>query len=232
MSRICPSCGNDAMFDVARCPACGASMSGGPGVDSTRPPARPGSEWEKTVVEPSAPRPSEPRRPRFDRGREFYEPIDEGGFGAQDGAGHAVDSDHTLVERRQAPEPEDATMIVRSGRRGVRGPLAYLVERNGIRAGKVHLLRAETTIGRGPDNDVVVGDDTVSKHHAKVRLEDGAFVFWDLASTNYSYLMGADGSRTRVLEPHRLVDGDTLDLGDARLSFILVDDTGMAGDAS
>jgi hypothetical protein len=232
MSRICPSCGNDAMFDVARCPACGADMAGGPPPSPARPSAPAGSEWEKTVVESSVPRSSESRRPRFDRGREFYESIEEIGRGQQGGSGEAADADATVVERQRPPEPEDATIIIRSGRRGVSGPLAYLIERNGIRAGKVHLLRKETSVGRGPDNDVVLGDDTVSKHHAKVRLEDGAFVFWDLASTNFSHLIGADGARTRILEPHRLADGDTLDLGDARVSFILVDDAGMAGDVA
>ena len=72
----------------------------------------------------------------------------------------------------------------------------------------------------------------MSKHHAKVRLEEDGFVYWDLASTNFSHLIGPDGSRSRILEPHRLSDGDTVELGDARLTFILVATDGMAGDAS
>jgi pSer/pThr/pTyr-binding forkhead associated (FHA) protein len=131
--------------------------------------------------------------------------------------------DHTVIERQRHDAPDDATVIVRAGKRGVTGPLAYLVERSGVRAGKVHLLRTETNIGRGPENDITIGDDSVSRRHAKIRLEDGTFVYWDLASANNSYLVGADGSRARILEPRKLVDGDRIDLGDARVTFVLVD---------
>jgi hypothetical protein len=189
-----------------------------------------GGEWEKTVVEPAAPRPSAGRRARFDRGREFYEAVDETHTETAI-SGQTVAGDETVIERQRQDAPDDATVIVRSGKRGVTGPLAYLVERSGVRAGKVHLLRTETSIGRGPDNDITLGDDSVSRRHAKIRLEEGAFIFWDLASANYSYLVGADGSRTRILEPRRLVDGDKLDLGDARVAFLLVDG-GDTSDAS
>jgi hypothetical protein len=195
----------------------GAAESGGPA----------GGAWEKTVVEPTAPKTDTTRKPRFDRGREFYEAIDETRGGATMAGGEdQAAGDHTIVERPSGGETDDATVIVRSGRRGISGPLAYLVERSGVRAGKVHLLRRETTIGRAEENDVALGDDSVSRRHAKIRLEEGKFVFWDLASTNYSRLVGADGSRTRILEPRPLEDGDTIDLGDMRVTFILVDQEG------
>lgn len=197
---------------------------GTPGPDGTTVVAPTGSgEWGKTVVEPAPPRPDAGRRARFDREREFYEPIDETRNETAI-TGQTAAGDQTVIERQHREAPDDATVIVRSGRRGVSGPMAYLVERSGVRAGKVHLLRTETSIGRGPDNDVTLGDDSVSRRHAKIRLEEGAFVFWDLASANYSYLVGADGSRARILEPRRLVDGDKLDLGDARVTFILVNE--------
>jgi FHA domain len=231
MTRICPACGTDAMFDVARCPSCGASMTG---ASSGARPSEPGAgagPWEKTVVEPRPPVVREEgRRARFDRGREFYEPIDD--RNPQPDRTSAGTGDETVVERHEPIPHDDETVIVRAGRKGVEGPLAYLIERNGIRAGKVHLLARTTAIGRGSDNNVVLGDETVSKHHAKVRLEDGGFVYWDLASTNFSHVIGPDGSRSRILEPHRLSDGDTVELGDARLTFILVANDGMAGDAS
>src|ERR1035437_1263864 len=201
-------------------------------------PAAPAADdWGKTVVEPARPRPDVARRARFDREREFYQPVDETrhettAMGQTAVFGQTVAGDHTVIERHHNDVPDDATVIVRSGKRGVTGPLAYLIERSGVRAGKVHLLRAETAVGRGSENDIVLGDDSVSRRHAKIRLEEGTFVFWDLASANFSYLVGADGSRARILEPRKLVDGDKLDLGDARVSFIMVDDGGEAGDAS
>jgi hypothetical protein len=230
MSQTCPACGYDAQFEVAFCPSCGRSL------DSAQPPEQAfasasADDWEKTVVEPSgasAGRAS--RRARFDRGPEFYEPIDDrtAGFGA---AGAAT-SDETVLERRPAAARDDETVIVRAGRHRVEGPLAYLVERAGIRAGKVHLLSTDCTIGRTADNAVVLDNSTVSKHHAKVRAEEGKFLYWDLASANHSHLVGPDRSRRRILEPHPLTDGDTIDLGDARVTFLLVDDDGLAPDAS
>jgi hypothetical protein len=245
MSRFCPSCGTDVQAGFSRCPTCNFDFNAqprdgglaGPGQGSPAPQPTTGDDWGKTVVEPAAPRPEAGRRARFDRAREFYEPLDEtrsGQFRPGETAisGETVAGDQTIVERSRPSEVDDATVIIRSGRRGVTGPLAYLVERNGVRAGKVHLLRTETSIGRGPDNDIALGDDSVSRRHAKIRLEEGAFVYWDLASANYSYLVGADGSRARILEPRRLADGDKIDLGDARVTFILVDDGGESGDAS
>ena len=228
MNRRCPACGTDTDASFARCPNCGFDLMAVPGQSAqgqdgatiVAPPAA--GEWGKTVVEPPRPRPDAGRRARFDRDREFYEPIDET-RNETAVSGSTVAGDHTVIERQHREAPDDATIIVRGGRKGVTGPLAYLVERSGVRAGKVHLLRTETAIGRGPENDVTLGDDSVSRRHAKIRLEEGTFVFWDLASANYSHLVGADGSRTRILEPRRLVDGDKLDIGDARVTFILVD---------
>ena len=231
MSRICPSCGNDAGFDVARCPSCGGAMTTPASLDTAaQPPAANssptpgGGEWGKTVVEPGTPRPDAGRRPRFDRGPEFYEPIGAAHTGTPDAAG-SVDLDrlgHTVVEKSHPPLGDDATVILSSTRRGVTGPLAYLVERSGVRAGKIHLLKGETTIGRSADNVVTLGDESVSKHHARIRVEDGKYVFVDLASTNYSRSVEADGTRPRILEPRELADGDTLDLGEARVTFLLV----------
>lgn len=230
MSPLCPNCGNDG-GDFARCPNCGSDMAAKAGQGVQPGQAAPtGGDWEKTVVEPAPPRPDAGRRARFDRGREFYESVDET---RNETAvfGQTVAGDHTVIERKRPDAPDDATVIIRSGRRGVTGPLAYLVERSGVRAGKVHLLRTETGLGRGPDNDITLGDDSVSRRHAKIRVEDGEFVYWDLASVNNSYLVGADGSRSRILEPRKLADGDRLDLGDARVTFILVD-AGETSDAS
>jgi len=236
MNRLCPSCGAEADSGFPRCPNCGFDLSAsagqgspvGEGTTVVAPPAV--GQWEKTVVEPAAPRHDAGRRARFDRGREFYESVDE--TRAETAiSGQTTIGDHTVIERQRHDVPDDATVIVRAGKRGVTGPLAYLVERSGVRAGKVHLLRTETNIGRGPENDITIGDDSVSRRHAKIRLEEGTFVYWDLASANNSYLVGADGSRTRILEPRHLADGDKIDLGDARVTFILVD-ADEASDAS
>jgi hypothetical protein len=231
MSRICPSCGIDPGFDVARCPTCGTVMiSPPPAADVSSAPAG-GVEWEKTVVEPAAPKAVPGRKVRFDKAREFYEPIETGGpAGAAPGTDRASDDaadqgkvGRTVVDRPSVWEDDDATVVVRSGRRGLEGPLAYVVERSGVRAGKIHPVRTETTIGRSADNDVVLTDESVSKRHARITLDGAKFIFWDLASTNYSRIVREDGSRARILDARPLEDGDTIDLGEARVTFLIVE---------
>lgn len=72
------------------------------------------------------------------------------------------------------------------------------------------------TIGRTPNNDVVIPDGSVSRLHAYVR--PGAWLVADAGSKNGSWLDDA------ALEPRkeaRLAPGAQLRLGDVRLSFCL-----------
>ena len=130
--------------------------------------------------------------------------------------------DHTVIERRgKMPRRRHGH---RPRRQAWRDRAARL-PRGAVRRprGRVHLLRAETGIGRGPDNDITLGDDSVSRRHAKIRLEDGTFVYWDLGQRQ-QLLSGRRGwLADRILEPRHLADGDKIDLGDARVTFILVD---------
>jgi len=99
-------------------------------------------------------------------------------------------------------------------------PLAFVIERDGANTGTAHCLRAETILGHSPNATINLASEAVNKRHASIRYRDGAFVFWDLASENYSFFVAPDGERSRILEPFRLTDGDTLDLADARLTFL------------
>jgi hypothetical protein len=74
------------------------------------------------------------------------------------------------------------------------------------------------TIGRAADNDVVLSDSRVSRHHARVAGRRGTIVYTDLGSTN--------GSRVNGVAVGELVlgAGDRIQLGD---SLIVVE---VAGD--
>jgi len=96
----------------------------------------------------------------------------------------------------------------------IRTPMAanaYLLNSGGhqlfLRAG------APTLIGRAVDNDIVVGDASVSRHHASIEYRNGGFVLRDLGSHNGTWLGGQ-----RVTEAP-LALGDTLRLGDALFTF-------------
>lgn len=73
--------------------------------------------------------------------------------------------------------------------------------------------KGEVRIGRAPDNDVVLESLVVSRHHAVVRREGDGHVLVDLGSGNGTFLNGAD------VRSARLKDGDTIWIGEHRLSY-------------
>jgi putative peptide zinc metalloprotease protein len=79
----------------------------------------------------------------------------------------------------------------------------------------VALAKPVTTIGRGPDNDVVVDDPSVSRQHARVLREPGGFVLEDLDSFNGT----AIGERTLHGERATLPDQALLHIGDVPVRF-------------
>jgi adenylate cyclase len=69
------------------------------------------------------------------------------------------------------------------------------------------LAGSRLTLGRGPDNDVVLADVSVSRHHAELRSTDGAWTVHDLRSTN-----GVELNRVPVASAP-LALGDRLTIG-------------------
>ncbi|RPI49938.1 MAG: FHA domain-containing protein [Chloroflexi bacterium] len=62
-----------------------------------------------------------------------------------------------------------------------------------------------TTIGRWQDNDLVVDDRWVSRHHARVRREGDQYLIEDLGSKNGTLVNGR-----RISGPTLLADGDEI----------------------
>ena len=128
----------------------------------------------------------------------------------------APQADQETVVRGGLEEAADRTVIFAARARR----LGYLVEKTGPRASYVHHLGDQNSLGRAGDNDIVIDDEHVSQAHAKIRLEDDAFILHDLASTNGTWLLRPEG-KTAVREPHRLKEGDVVRLG--RMEFIFMD---------
>ncbi len=83
-------------------------------------------------------------------------------------------------------------------------------------AGGTHVIPLESTqltIGRGLNNDVILEDTRVSRHHAQLRYRARRFWLSDLGSTNGTYINGE-----QVAE-QALRDGDTISLGGLELTF-------------
>jgi hypothetical protein len=92
--------------------------------------------------------------------------------------------------------------------------LAYMIVKSGSRSGtNFSLKKSVVKLGRDPGNDIVVDDKKSSREHAKLKLEDGKFVLYDLASSNGTYVNG-----TKVTN-QSLMDGDEVQIGDTVLVF-------------
>jgi pSer/pThr/pTyr-binding forkhead associated (FHA) protein len=71
----------------------------------------------------------------------------------------------------------------------------------------------ETKIGRAIDNDIVLGDASVSRHHAAIESNNGGYRLRDLGSQNGTFVGGE-----RVSDAP-LKNGDAVRVGDASFTF-------------
>jgi len=112
------------------------------------------------------------------------------------------------------PENGEETSGVAVDDLGVTGP-ALVVRSGGGRSGETFHVRGERTlIGRSPDCDIFLDDVTVSRRHAVVAERDGAFFIEDQGSLNGTFL------NRRRIESGELHDGDELQIGKYRLTFL------------
>ena len=95
---------------------------------------------------------------------------------------------------------EGATLVIRSG---------------GGRSGEAFNISGERmTIGRSPEAEVFLDDVTVSRNHALlVRRRDGLYID-DLGSLNGTYV------NRRRIESHQLQNGDELQVGKYKLTYL------------
>lgn len=80
--------------------------------------------------------------------------------------------------------------------------------------GNTFPLAMRCAIGRQPDNDVAIDVVELSRHHALVSFDNGAYVLSDLHSRN-----GTHHNGTLVKRPVPLRDGDEILLGTVKLRF-------------
>ena len=106
---------------------------------------------------------------------------------------HPVDIDEVV-------DQAGAALVIRSG--GGRAGESFPVEEDRL------------SIGRSPDAAIFLDDVTVSRNHALVvRRKDGLFID-DLGSLNGTYI------NRRRIESHHLDDGDEIQVGKYKLSFL------------
>ncbi len=88
----------------------------------------------------------------------------------------------------------------------------------------VPLTRDIFNVGRRPDNDLVLDDPRISRHHLQLRLRYGRYVLYDAQSRGGTYVNGQ-----RVTE-HILTPGDVIQIGGTSLLYMEEDPTGIHGD--
>jgi len=93
--------------------------------------------------------------------------------------------------------------------------VVYALRRNGRSAG--HLI----TLGRAPENDVVVPDVSISRFHAFVKQDaNGGWLVQDAGSTNGTTVNGNSVPRQGHGPAAELTPGDDVRLGQVELTFL------------
>jgi hypothetical protein len=147
----------------------------------------------------------------------------ECGFLNAEGANYCQRCGALLERAQEAGEPVTATyriddtgelVPVEIEQVTARGP-ALVIRAGGGRVGESFAVdRERTSIGRRPDAEVFLDDVTVSRDHALLVRRSGDYYLDDLGSLNGTYV-----NRHRI-ESHRLEDGDELQVGKFKLTYI------------
>jgi pSer/pThr/pTyr-binding forkhead associated (FHA) protein len=93
-------------------------------------------------------------------------------------------------------------------------PPKLLLKFNAAVVKDIPVVKTTYTIGRKPDNDIVIDNMAVSGHHAKITLQDGNYVVEDLQSTNGTFL-----NDKKILNS-ALKNNDTITIGQHSLVFM------------
>jgi hypothetical protein len=150
----------------------------------------------------------------------------ECGFVNADGANYCQKCGSFLGAREERSGNEPSTATYRIDETGELVPVdveqvvahegaAVVIRAGGGRVGESFALDHDRmTIGRRPDSDVFLDDVTVSRDHALLVKRGDDYYLDDLGSLNGTYV-----NRHRI-ESHRLEDGDELQVGKFKLTFL------------
>jgi hypothetical protein len=147
----------------------------------------------------------------------------ECGFTNTEGANYCQKCGAFLTPADSTPESSTATyridetgelVPVEIGEVVAKGA-ALVIRAGGGRVGESFPLEAERlTVGRRPESDIFLDDVTVSRDHALLVRRGDSYYLDDLGSLNGTYV-----NRARI-ESHRLADGDELQIGKYKLTFL------------
>jgi len=117
---------------------------------------------------------------------------------------------------------EGATIMAAPHSRTVENPgqlILYSYKGQEVQNGTAYgLEKAVTTLGRAPENDIVLADEdkVISRYHATVRYTDGNYTLIDNGSSNGT---SVNGQRLDKQSPRMFQDGDHVTIGDYELVY-------------
>jgi hypothetical protein len=126
--------------------------------------------------------------------------------------GDRADRDGAVATRDQPNHLSSGTSVYAAPQASL--PSAVLSIRiPGHQPWRVPVRSATLRVGRALDNDLVLADERVSRHHGQFAVRFGTLVYTDLDSTNGSYLNGS------AVTEIALGPGDVLQLGSSTLAI-------------
>lgn len=111
---------------------------------------------------------------------------------------------------RERPRPEPAQPQAPPAKETGAPALVLITDDGPV---KTLSIERRIRIGRQSDNDLVLNDPGVSRHHAEVINHNGTCTLHDLGSTNGTYVNGS------VVNEHALRDGDRISVGSTVVEF-------------
>ena len=150
----------------------------------------------------------------------------ECGFLNGEGAKFCQNCGANLGAQTQVQQPESTTATYRVGETGelipvdvdelsTHGHAALVIRAGGGRVGESFPLEGDRlVIGRSPDAAVFLDDVTVSRDHAVLVRRSGHWYLDDSGSLNGTYV------NRRRIESHKLEDGDELQVGKYKLTYL------------
>ncbi len=96
--------------------------------------------------------------------------------------------------------------------------MAWLAVTTGPRKGQSYQLKVgDNSLGRGAENDMVIGDNSVSRSHAMVRVRDDEMVLVDMGSRGGTKVAG------QTLKGKAIVSGGVVKVGQTTLNLVEVE---------
>ena len=158
----------------------------------------------------------------------------EGADGAAVGVATDIDADNGHVGPQEPPtagrQAESGPALDQTAvfvRPGIDGPRATIREiRPDHSSRSIAFDGRPLTIGRAPDNGIVLRDGRASRHHARIDARRGSLVLSDLGSTNGSFV------NDRRVESIALGEGDRIRVGTTTLIVEAIASGAPGGDSS